>query len=232
MARAKQTARSEARRRNRLANRLDDAATPNALDGDAPAGAASSASRAPGGRPSGSTRAAAPVRPGVFASFRAAYRPANIREDLRDLPSLLASRAFLGAIALIVAGAAAFIAFPNYSGPAFLFQTLTYPPAMAPIFVVGFFAPRASYLLGFAVGIVDAAVLAILVLAGALGAAQDASAVPGFLGTAFFTSAVVGSTFAAAAAWYRRFLSLSSPRRAGAGGTPKGGARAKAGGRR
>jgi hypothetical protein len=231
VARAKQTARSEARRRNRLANRLDDAVTPNELEGDAPAVAASGASRASGGRSSGASRASTPVRPGVFASFRAAYRPANIREDLRYLPSLLVSRAFLGAVVLMLGGAAAYIAFPLYSLPAFAFQTLTVPPAMAPIFVVGFFAPRASYPLGFAVGVVDTVVIAILVLAGAFGSTPDASVVSG-LGTTLFTSAVVGSTFAAAAAWYRRFLSLSSPRRAGATATSKGGARAKAGGRR
>jgi hypothetical protein len=142
------------------------------------------------------------------------------------------SRAFLGAIALIVAGAAIFVLFPGYSGAQFLFQTLTYPPAMAPIFVVGFFAASASYLLGFIVGLIDAAILAILVASGALGAATDPNAIPTFLGGAVFTGAVTGAVFAAAAAWYRRFLALSSPKRAGVGAGSNRGTRAKSGSRR
>jgi hypothetical protein len=168
----------------------------------------------------------------VLSAFRGAYHPAHIREDLRDLPKLLISRAFLGAIALVVAGAAVFVAFPGYNGAQFLFQTLTYPPAMAPIFVVGFFATSASYLLGFIVGLVDAAILAILIGSGALGAATDPNAIPSFLGGAVFTGAVTGAVFASAAAWYRRFLSLSSPKRAGVASGGNRAARAKSGGRR
>jgi hypothetical protein len=231
VARAKQTARSEARRRYRLANRLDDEVAPNELDGGDPgSGDSTSASTSRRPTPAGGTSAA--PRPGVLSAFRRAYHPANVREDLRVLPGLLASRAFLGAIALVVAGAAVYIAFPGYSGSAFLFQTLTYPPAMAPIFVVGFFATRASYLLGFIVGLVDAAILAILIASGALGASADPSAIPTFLGGAVFTGAATGAVFASAAAWYRRFLALSSPKRGGVASGTNRNARAKSGSRR
>lgn len=231
MARAKQTARSEARRRHRLANRLDDEVAPNELGGDA-----TSVGDAPATtglrRAAQASKASAPARPGVLSAFRGAYHPAHIREDLRDLPKLVLSRAFLGAIALIVAGAAVFVLFPGYNGAQFLFQTLTYPPAMAPIFVVGFFATSASYLLGFIVGLIDAVILAILIASGVLGAATDPNAVPSFLGGAVFTGAVTGAVFASAAAWYRRFLALSSPKRAGIATAGNRSTRAKSGGRR
>jgi hypothetical protein len=231
VARAKQTARSEARRRHRLANRLDDEAAPNDLAGDdaasvAPTAAAGSRRSAP------ASRAGALPRPGVLSAFRGAYHPAHIREDLRDLPKLLVGRAFLGAIALILAGAAVFVLFPGYNGAQFLFQTLTYPPAMAPIFVVGFFATSASYLLGFVVGLVDAVILALLVASGVLGSGADPSAIPSFLGGAVFTGAATGAVFAAAAAWYRRFLALSSPKRPGVASGSNRGTRAKSASRR
>lgn len=233
MARAKQTARSEARRRHRLANRLDEEVAPNELDGAPSTGNTAGSAAATGSRRAAQpSKASTTPRPGVLSAFRGAYHPAHIREDLRDLPKLLLSRAFLGAIALIVAGAAVFVVFPGYNGAQFLFQTLTYPPAMAPIFVVGFFATSASYLLGFIVGLIDAAILAILITSGVLGAATDPNAVPSFLGGAVFTGAVTGAVFASAAAWYRRFLALSSPKRTGVATGGNRGARAKSGGRR
>jgi MFS family permease len=216
VARAKQTARSEARRRYRLANRLDDESQPNELGEDA--GAAPAASRATASsRPVSASRSNAEPRPGVFSSFRGAYHPAHIREDLNDLPTLLISRAFLAGIALVIAGAVIIVAFPGYTTAIFLFQTLTLPPAIAPMFVAGFFAPKASYLLVFLIGVVDAIVYAILlvVVAPSLGLSSpiDPAVLPSTIALALFTGAVTGTLFAAAAAWYRRFLSLSSPKR-------------------
>lgn len=242
MARAKQTARAEARRRYRSANRLEDEAAPNELEGvdetAANAGArparGSAADRSATARSSSGSRQAAPARPGVLSAFRGAYHPANFREDLAVLPSLLRSRALLGAIGLIILGAVIYIAAPGYQIPVFLFQTLTYPPAIAPIFIVGFFAPRASYMLGFIVGIVDAAIFSLLVLGATtlLGQPTDPSAVPSLIGSAFFTGAVTGTVFASAAAWYRRFLALSSPRSSKSKGGAKGRQTAKASNRR
>jgi hypothetical protein len=237
LARAKQTARAEARRRYRLANRLDDEVEPNELEGDdagsEPARGGSSSGRAgSAGRPA--ARPAVSGRPGITAAFRGAYHRADLRADLAVLPRLLTSRAFLGAIALVIGGAVAFAAFPGYSLSTLLFQTLTYPPAMAPIFVVGFFAPRASYLLGFVVGVFDAVVFAFLVtlVAPAIGFPTDPTLASSLIGTALFTGAVTGTFFAAAAAWYRRFLALSSPRRAATAGSTRGRSTAKGSARR
>jgi hypothetical protein len=237
VARAKQTARADARRRTRQSSRaaetpdLDREDLENADGADGP------------GRPStgAATRAVTsadrglPRRPlfgSLFSSFGTAYRRPNVREDLRYLPSLLASRGFLAAIALILIGAIAFAIFPGYSGSTFAFQFLTFPPALAPIFVAGFFAPRASYLLGLAVGLVDAVVYSVWLIAAlpGLGAAAKPGEVGLYMLTAVFWSAVTGIVFGAGAAWYRRFLQATSPRRQAQGG--KGQSGRKQGGRR
>ena len=82
-------------------------------------------------------------RPSITAAFRNAYHRANIREDIAALPWLLRSRAFLISIGLVVLGTAAIAALPQNFISGMLFQALVYPPAMAPVFVVGFFAKRA-----------------------------------------------------------------------------------------
>jgi hypothetical protein len=239
VARVKQTARSEARRRHRLANRLDEEATPNELDADGTPAEGPPAGPSPAGRSSGAAQPSAPSRPGVLTAFRSAYHPARIREDLRDLPNLLRTTAFLGGAGLMLAGAAIFIAFPAYSVPQILFQYLVYPPAFAPIFFVGFFAKRASYLIGFIFGLLDAIVFIALLATGALdglfGKPFDPALLPSAAISALFAGAGTGTVFAAAFAWYRRFLSLSSPKRAGAGGNRGGGrgaTRAKSASRR
>ncbi len=231
MARAKQTARSEARRRHRLANRLDDEAAPNEL-GEGATSTGDVATATGSRRTAQPSKASTPPRRGVLSAFRDAYHPAHVREDLRELPTLLRGRAFLGALALIVAGAAVFVAFPSYNGAQFIFQTLTYPPAMAPIFVVGFFATSASYLLGLIVGLIDALVLGILIALGVLATTADPNAAVNFVAGPLLTGATTGAVFASAAAWYRRFLALSSPKRAGVAAGTKRGARAKSGSRR
>jgi hypothetical protein len=173
-------------------------------------------------------------RPGfgsLFSSFGSAYRAPNVREDLRLFPPLLLSRGFLAAVALTVSGAVGEILFPGYSGSNFLFQFVTYPPALAPIFVAGFFAPRASYLLGLAVGVVDVLVLLVwaIALAPALGSAANPQSILGDLLPALGTNAVTGIVFGAGAAWYRRFLQTSNPRRQAQG---KGQSNRSQGGRR
>lgn len=241
MARAKQTARSEARRRHRLANRLDEEATPNELDADGTPVEGASAGPSSAGRSSAAARPSAAPRPGVLTAFRSAYHPAHVREDLRDLPNLLRTKAFLGGAALMLAGAAIFVAFPAYSVPQILFQYLVYPPAFAPIFFVGFFANRASYLIGFIFGLLDALVFIVLLATGTLdglfGKPFDPALLPSAAISALFAGAGTGTVFSAAFAWYRRFLSLSSPKRTGAGaggsrGGGRGATRAKSASRR
>ena len=217
MARAKQTGRSEARRRYRQAMSQDaDTEGLDDLEEEAPP-----ASR---GRPE-PARARQPQpsgRPGVMAAFRQAYRPANIREDLGMLPKLLRHWAFFAPVGMIVVGAFLAYTFWNFTGGQLAWQVLVYPGSGfgLPQLVTGFFAPRASYLLGFLVSLIQgiAATVFVLSLSNSLGTPFPSDQIPGLMTQSFLAGPVSGTLFAAAAAWYRRFLSLSSPRRAAAGG--------------
>jgi len=92
-------------------------------------------------------------------------------------------------------------------------------------FIAGFFAPRASYLLGAIIALASVAFQAIVFL-GPFGSGffdlqtQTTSAavskdvlVQQILTNALFAGVPSGAFFAAAAAWYRRFLKLASPNR-------------------
>ncbi len=215
MARAKQTDRAEARRRYRQsAEPADDASELDFGERKSDIGAGK-ASAKPASAPG-----PAPARPGFATAFRSAYHPPHIREDLRHLPMLLRSRAFLAAVAMILVGAVAVYLFPNYTGTAFAFELLIWPgSALAPQLVAGFFAPRASYILGFLVGIIQGIVFIIFLtqFSGRLGTTLPPEEVTNLFTVSFLTGPVTGGLFAAAAAWYRRFLALSSPRRPPAG---------------
>jgi hypothetical protein len=216
VARAKQTRRAEARRRYRQANLPADESGLELEDGEPePNVAAARSTATPTQRPA----ASAPVRPGFMAAMRSAYHRADLREDLRHLPRLLRSRALLGGIALVLVGAAAALAFPGYTGSAFAWELLVLPgSALGPQLVAGFFAPRASYILGFIVGVVQGAVFSLFltVFAARLGTPMPGDEIGQLLTLSFVTGPISGTLFAAAAAWYRRFLALSSPRRAAA----------------
>ena len=222
MARAKHTVRAEARRRYRQAANLPEDEGGAELDA-APAAPAKAASPArPAAAPSG--------RPGFLSAFRGAYRPARLGEDLRQLPKLLTSRALLFGLGLVLVGAVAAYAFPGYTGSAFAWELLVLPgSALGPQLVAGFFAPRASYLLGLIVGLAQGVVFTLFLtqFAARLGTDLPADKVGNLLTLSFVTGPVSGTLFAAAAAWYRRFLALSSPRRTPAGKGPAGRAPAK-----
>lgn len=154
-------------------------------------------------------------RPSITAAFRNAYHRANIREDVAALPSLLATRAFLIALALVVLGTAAIAVAPSNPIANLSFQALVIPPAMAPIFIVGFFARRASYLLGLIISIVDVAAYAVFVYAVAPAVSTEAidpAQQQQLVYSAISVGPLSGIFFAAAAAWYRRFLALSNAR--------------------
>jgi len=216
VARAKQTRRAEARRRYRLANLPADEAGLDLDESEPQADVAPTRSTA---KPVPRPAAPAPARPSFMGAMRAAYHRADLREDLRHLPMLLRSRALLGGLALVLAGAAVAIAFPGYTGSAFAWELLVLPgSALGPQLVAGFFAPRASYILGFIVGVVQGAVFALFVtlFASRLGSTLPGDQIGQLLTLSFVTGPISGTLFAAAAAWYRRFLALSSPRRAAA----------------
>jgi hypothetical protein len=220
VARAKQTARSEARRRYRQASTTapdDEATMPET--GAKPAGATPKAAPRPNDRP------AAPVRPGFMSAVRGAYHPAHIREDIAALPKLLVHWSFLVSALMVLGAAAGKLILPNYTGTEFAWQLIALPgSALAPQLVAGFFAPRASYLLGFIIGLEQGVVFTVLAstIATQIGTPIPSDQVGNLLILSFVTGPISGTLFAAAAAWYRRFLALSSPRRqAPAKGAPQ-----------
>jgi hypothetical protein len=224
VARAKQTARSEARRRYRQASTTT-------TDGEAELSASTPQPNVLSGKPAPrQTDRPNPAtgRPGFMSAVRGAYHPAHIREDLRALPRLLTHWSFLVSAVLVLGGAAGKLILPNYTGTEFAWQLLALPgSALAPQLVAGFFAPRGSYLLGLIIGLEQGVVFTILAssIATQLGTPIPSDQVGNLLILSFITGPISGTLFAAAAAWYRRFLALSSPRRAapakgGSGRTP------------
>jgi len=153
--RAKRTNRAEARRRYRAS--IGEPIEDEAFDEAAPQPAArSSAPKSPG---------ATQERPSLVYAFRAAFRSPNVREDLGVLPSLLIDRSvWLPSLLTVAAG----IAFAVTGGGNWLIALIaTYfvaPPALGSVFLGGFLAPRASYLVGLIIGFVSAAVASAVIL--------------------------------------------------------------------
>jgi hypothetical protein len=229
VARAKRTHRAEARRRYRndqsLADQVDD------IDEvEAPESSSSQPSRA-------ATTSAEPARPGVAGAFRQAFRPLDVRSDLRALPMLVRSKALWIPVALTLAATILFIVIRPEGRTdligvltVFLYQYFVVTPAIGGVFIAGFMAPRASWLLGILVGLVAAACYSFLVLSGFIGIApttETAGLARDVVLASFVLSPTVGAFFASTAAWYRRFLYLSNPNR----GRPKSGTQSRPDGR-
>jgi hypothetical protein len=161
-------------------------------------------------------------RLGIGTAFRLAFRPLDLRGDLRALPRLVLNKALWLPVLLTLGATAIFLVVrPQATAPAgdilavlsvFVLQYFIQPPAIGGVFIAGFLAPRASWLLGIIVGLVAALCYGGLILSGALGVGTAAEKNEAILG-GFVISPLMGALFASAAAWYRRFLQLSSPNR-------------------
>ena len=170
------------------------------------------------------TRAADPARStaevprmGIGAALRTSFRPLDLRADLAALPSLVPHKAFWVPVLVTVATAIATTA----SGGSdvitpLLFTYFIVTPAVGGVFLAGFLAPRASWLLGILVSLVAALCYIAMGLATRLpepfqtpfSTSQSEAIV-----TTLLWSPLMGAFFASAAAWYRRFLTLSNPNR-------------------
>ncbi len=169
MARAKRTDRAEARRRYRaqLAAEGRDEELDPAEDGE-PAGASPAPNRPPQRR--AAPPPATPQRPGIGYAFRAAFRPANFREDLAALPGLLRHRSvWLPALISIGTTVVLLVTGGRDVISALVYQYFIVTPPIGAIFLSGFLAPRASYLTGAVAGLVGAICLAVLVAASSTG---------------------------------------------------------------
>ena len=220
MARAKRTDRTEARRRRREDLAAVDAsgaavATPSTTSSDTGKGAAK-----PG---------PAPVqRPSMTVALRSAFRPVDLRGDVRALPRLLLHWSFWGPALATLVTTVVYLALAQGRTSAtpsdtvwvivnLAFQMFVFPlPAPAgAAFIAGFGAPRASWLIGLIIGVISAACFAlILTTTSASLTATDPTVDVRALALQGFLVAPIGSAlFAAAAAWYKRFLNLANPNR-------------------
>ena len=98
----------------------------------------------------------------------------------------------------------------------FMFAYFIQTPAIGGVFLAGFLAPRASWLLGVLVGLTSALCYAVIILAFPTSVASTVpttSQATDAIIAALILSPTMGAFFAAAAAWYRRFLALSNPNR-------------------
>jgi hypothetical protein len=209
VARAKRTERAEARRRYRAAP-LDDPA--NDVDDQAPVTTSSGAKGTPV-RPTATT-----VRMGFVDAIKKSIHPIHVRSDLAALPGIAVHSPALWAPLLItVASTVLVIVTAGGTISQFLFAYFIQTPAIGGVFLAGFLAPRASWLLGVIVGLVSAACYALLVfgfpltIGATLPPTTDQAREVAL--SAFILSPVVGGFFAAGAAWYRRFLALTNPNR-------------------
>ncbi len=228
MARAKKTDRAEARRRYR--------AEMAGVDADDDAGdevpAAAPAAR-PASTKSGPKYSSPSGRMGIRAALRESVHPVDVRADLAALPWLVThTKAVWLPILLSVASGIAFVVVPN-TITVYLFQFFVLAPAIGSIFLAGFLAPRASWLIGIIVGVAAALVLAVLLISGGMNhalatlngaiAPYDPATYPAIITQSLIMAVPLGALFAAAAAWYRRFLQLSNPNRGRKAEAKKGG---------
>ena len=217
MARAKRTERAEARRRHRAATAnltADEMIDAEATTTSPTAKSKASASGVPKASTSGT-----PGRVGFGEAFRLSFRPMHVREDVAALPWIATHTHALWLPLLITIGSTVFLIATGGQGSIgqFMFAYFIQTPAIGGVFIAGFLAPRASWLLGVVVGFVSAICYSILVLAFPTTIYVSAPPTPEVARdvavSALILSPLIGAFFAAGAAWYRRFLALSSPNR-------------------
>jgi hypothetical protein len=220
VARAKKTARAEARRRYRAEQATG--AEPIDADDGSPAG------RTEPSRTTSPPPPAATGRVGIGTAFRLAFRPLDIRGDLRALPDIaIHSKALWLPLLITVASTAAIAAIGTANVVlAFMYAYFVQAPAIGGVFLGGFLAPRASWLVGLIVGLASVVCYSILILYFPLSLyarpPSEAEATQAIV-AALTLSPTMGLMFAAAAAWYRRFLQYTNPNRGRQAAQPRRG---------
>lgn len=198
MARAKRTARAEARRRYRAA--LDE----EQLEGTDELEAEDEVARPARSAPRRAATQPPAQRPSILAAFRTSFRPIDLRSDLRALPKLLMSKAFL--IPLDLSGLAFIgILLQPSALTVFFYQYFSYQFPVAAVFATGFFSKQAGWLLG-----------ALVAIGSMLFQLPQFTVGPGEMLAALLVQGIYGAFFGGAAAWYRRFLNRANPNLAAA----------------
>lgn len=229
MARAKRTERAAARRRNRSiveTDQLPDLEMDEADDSEEPAATLprGSRTRRPEARTTARAAVAAPPRPGLLAGLRRAAGPADIRADLRALPSIAIHSKALW-VPLAVIGSVTLLFFiPGISrNPlvALLGNLALQPPPMILPFLGGMLAPRGAWLVGGIVALANAVAYALLfgVFTNSVQTELGFTYVMtsdqkiAIMVNAILTSVPFGVLIGAFAGFYRRFLAMSTPAR-------------------
>ena len=224
MARSNRTERAEARRRHRSivgATENPDLEMNEADALDVPTAALPRGSRARRAEGGATARgdAAPPPRAGFVAGLRRAAAPADIRADLRALPSIaIHSKALWVPLAVIGAVTALFF-IPGISrNPlvALLGNLAIQPPPMILPFLAGMLAPRGGWLAGGIVALANAVAYALLfgVFTNSVQTTLGFTYVMttdqkvAIMVNAILTSVPLGILIGAFAGFYRRFLAM------------------------
>ena len=159
-----------------------------------------------------------PGRVGFVDAFKLSIRPLHVRADVAALPWIAVHTKALWVPILITILSTIVTAATGATDmvTGLLFTYFVVFPAIGGVFIGGFLAPRASWLVGIVVGLVSALCYVVLGVSGRLPAPfaeQFTLNATGATVSAFIYSPIMGAFFAAGAAWYRRFLALSSPNR-------------------
>jgi hypothetical protein len=191
LARAKNTCRSEARRRTRELTRAELlAAEGETVD-------------SPEMVDDGTAIAVPAERPRMF-------KAPNVRADLKALPQMFRTKRLLWVpLVLLLVGLALTLAVPGLapeaaSIAALFVQFFFIPPALFTFFIAGFIAPRGSYLVGLIYGVL-AGVMWTIAFVPPAALAEPSAFMAEFAGLVM-TGALYGTLAAAFAAWYRDFL--------------------------
>jgi hypothetical protein len=219
VARAKRTERAEARRRYRATLATDPLAEgDDGADELSSSGSSQGANRSNAAQAGKQSSSGTPERVGFLDAFRLSIRPVHVRQDLAALPwiTIHSKAIWLPVLITIAATISTAVTGANDMVTGLLFTYFVVFPAIGGVFIGGFLAPRASWLVGIVIGLVSAACYVALGVSGLLPAPfaeQFTVNATGASVSAFIYSPIMGAFFAAAAAWYRRFLALSSPNR-------------------
>jgi hypothetical protein len=203
LARAKNTQRSQARRRYRETTRTT-MAEQEVADTEGAAAVATGQPTRPSGR------------------FGGLFTPPNLKADIQALPDVFAKKRNWVAFAIILVGFIidagffwGFLPADAESIAVLAFTLILSPQALFVPFIAGFLAERSAYLVGALVGLFDAVLVALL-FNGPIAVDRNGGTVAtaGLDSVAaIFAVSVVFSTLAAAfASWYRRFLRQSQER--------------------
>jgi hypothetical protein len=198
LARAKKTDRAEARRRHRA-----QVAEETGASASGQTGTASSSESGTGAPPPG----------GLFGGILSSIKRPDVLADLRATPSVLLGRPWiLVPFGLVIVGAvlAAVGNMAAGSIEATAVALLLAQPTLL-YFVVGYLAPRGSYIFGAVLGLF-AAVLYVIIVLNKLGPDVSGGDVTSGALSYVMIQVISGALFAGFASWYRSFLRSAGER--------------------